>query len=65
MVLKPIEKSIINALYFANKPLTTQKVADGAKISWQTAKNNLENLHKKGYVDGGKLGKSIYWWIKY
>ena len=65
MVLKPIEKNIMNALYLANKALTTQKVAERADISWQTAKNNLEELYRKGHVDSGKYGKSIYWWIKY
>lgn len=58
------EKRVIDALYAAHKPLTTQKVADNAEMSWATAKKYLVQLREKGIVDAGRRGKSTYWWLE-
>lgn len=60
----PQERRIIHALYAANKPLTTNKVAEYAEMSRPTAKLYLTKLYKREIVDGGKYKKGIYWWIK-
>ena len=65
MALKPEEKRILNALYFANKPLTTKTISEKADMAWQTAKTHLERMYQRGLVDRGKKGSAIYWWIKF
>lgn len=57
------EERVLNALYAAEKPLTTQKVADTADMSWKTADKYLKQLREKNVVDAGKHGKSTYWWL--
>lgn len=58
------EERVLDALYAAEKPLTTQKVADTADMSWKTAKKYLMNLREKNFVDAGRHGKSTYWWLQ-
>lgn len=57
-------RRIIYVLYVANKPLTTNKVAEYAEISRPTARVYLRKLYKRGVVDGGRYKKGVYWWIK-
>lgn len=57
------EKRVIDALYAAEKPLTTQKVADNSEMAWATAKKYLLQLRDKNIVAAGKHGKSTYWWL--
>lgn len=64
VALNPEEKRIINTLYAAHKPLTTKNISDRSEMAWQTAKKYLEQLHSKGIVDGGRYGKSVYWWLR-
>lgn len=58
------EKRIINLLYVARRPLTTKQIAEKLEIAWKTARDNLSNLHKKGYVNMEDLNNRIYWWLK-
>lgn len=57
------EKRVIDALYNADRPLTTAEVAQEAEASWITAKKYLKILKKKKYVEMHKLGGSIYWML--
>ena len=57
------EKRILTILYAANKPLTTQEIANKTEMTRLTAKKYLIILQDKGKVEGGRLGKSIYWWL--
>lgn len=59
-----MEKRILNALYRARRALNTSEVADGAGVSWNTAKKYLKRLNSYGYVRRKTKGKSIYWWIR-
>ena len=59
----PAEKRILTILYAANKPLTTQEIANKTDMVRPTAKKYLIILQNKGKVEGGRLGKSIYWWL--
>jgi predicted transcriptional regulator len=54
-------KKIIRELYRAQRPLSTNKVADRAEMSWNTADKYLEELEEMNKVielqkgeDGGK-----------
>lgn len=58
------EKTIINVLYRAWRPLTTSQIAEKSGVVWITAKNYLNRLYNKGYLHTKKQGKSIYWWLK-
>lgn len=58
------EKRVIDTLYAAEKPLTTQKVADNSEMAWATAKKYLLQLREKNIVTAGRHGKSTYWWLK-
>lgn len=60
----PEEKRIINTLYIAHKPLTTNNISERSEMAWQTAKKYLVQLHKKRVVDYGRYGKSVYWWLR-
>lgn len=58
------EARVLNALYAAGKPLTTQKVADTADMSWKTAKKYLLGLRDQDVVGAGKYGRATYWWLE-
>lgn len=58
------QKRIINALYIANRALTTTKVADKAEMSWVTADKYLHELRDKGYVENRRIGKAVYWKLR-
>ena len=55
------EKRIINALYNANRILTTTQVAKKSEMSWITANKYLRILEKRGYAMSKRIGKAIYW----
>ena len=57
------EKRILTILYAANKPLTTQEIANKTDMARLTAKKYLIALQDKHKVEGGRYGKSIYWWL--
>jgi DNA-binding IclR family transcriptional regulator len=58
------EARILNALYAAGKPLTTQKVADSADMSWKTTKKYLAGLREQEFVEAGRHGRATYWWLQ-
>jgi predicted transcriptional regulator len=58
------EKRIINLLYVARRQLTTKQVSAKLGIAWQTAKDNLISLRKKGHVNMRDEGNRIYWWLR-
>lgn len=64
MKLSPEEKRIINVLYVAHKPLTTNNISERSEMAWQTAKKYLNRLYGKKMLRRGKYGKSIYWWLR-
>lgn len=44
-------------------PVSTMQVATLAGVSWKTARDNLENLFKLGFIMRRRVGnnKRIYW----
>lgn len=61
--LSPDEKRIVQVLYVANRPLSTNQVSIRAKVAWLTAKKNLGSMFKRGLVAYKRKGKAIYWWL--
>lgn len=64
MAFNPNEKRIINMLYVARRPLTTKQISEKAGVAWQTAKDCLLELQKKGYVNKSVQGNRTYWWLR-
>ena len=64
MVFNYNEKRIINLLYVARRPLTTKQVANKTHMAWQTAKDYLTELQKKGYMNKSIQGNRTYWWLR-
>lgn len=60
---KNTEKNIVSMLYAANKPLTTENLAEKCNISRLTAKKYLKILEKDKIVESIRSGKAIYWWL--
>lgn len=61
--LSSTEKRIVTILYSAQKPLTTKRVSELARLAWPTAIKYLNILLKQKIVETGKHGKSNYWWL--
>lgn len=63
MTFTNTEKAIINALYKANRPLTTGQVAEKSQITWVTASLRLKDLEKYGHVSSTYAGNAYYWYL--
>lgn len=57
------EEKILEVLYNCPVTLSTKEVAEQAGISWETARDRLEELFQEGYVESEDQGNSIQWWI--
>lgn len=60
----PYQRAILNALYVARRALNTNEIAERTGMAWETARDNLSELYKTGYVYGRRVGNRIYWWLK-
>ena len=61
------QKRILRALYKARRPLSTNKVAEKAEVSWNTADDDLKELVKQGRVSmarKGEKGTKKVWYLK-
>ena len=58
------QREILNFLYVAQRPVNTSRIARRTNMAWQTAKDNLEDLHKRGYVNSRERGNSTQWWLR-
>jgi predicted transcriptional regulator len=64
MALNNRERQIVRELYKAQRPLSTNQVADRAEMSWNTADSYLEDLEEKGKVlriEKGESGGKTVW----
>ena len=59
----PREDDILDVLYRARKPITTNEIAERTGMAWATAKKYLEILEEEGYVAAAERGNSLYWWL--
>ncbi len=59
-----ITKKIIAFLKKQEWPETTENIAKGADISWQTAQIHLFKLQAEGKVKYRKVGRQNQWWLE-
>jgi len=50
MALKPIQKEILNKMYYERRYMTTKEIASLTGYSWQTAEAHLKVLLRKKFV---------------
>jgi len=62
----PFEADILRYLRFIGRARNTSQIAEATKMSWETARDHLENLFGRGYVLKGERPNQILWkyrWI--
>ena len=63
--LNPYERTILDILKNARRPLSTREIAEYGGMSWLTAKNYLKKLYnKRKNLHTKKKGKIRLWYIK-
>lgn len=60
---KEIQDKILKYLSEKEWPATTEDVAEGADISWNTAQLHLVKLQMQGKVKFRKVGRQNQWWM--
>ncbi len=58
-----IPKKIIEFLEKCEWPSTTEDIADGVGVTWQTAQIHLFKLQAEGKIRYQKVGRQNQWWI--
>jgi len=61
---KGIPKRIVDFMSKLEWPATTEDVADGVKISWNTAQVHLLKLQAEGKVKFRRVGRQNQWWLE-
>ena len=59
--LKPHDRVILDALWRAQKPLTTKQVSERSGTTWITAKRHLESLARRKLLAKHVGTNRIYW----
>jgi len=60
---KKIQERIIEFMSTLEWPATTEDIAKGAKISWNTAQVHLLKLMAEGKVKFRRVGRQNQWWL--
>ena len=60
-IFKPFEERVVRVATIAKRPLTTRQVSKFSGISYNSAKNNLDILNRKGILKKRVLKNRIYW----
>jgi predicted ArsR family transcriptional regulator len=63
MRTEEIQNKILAYLKEQEWPSTTEDVASGVKISWNTAEVHLMKLQMQGKVKFRKVGRQNQWWL--
>lgn len=58
-----IQKKILEYLKKQEWPSTTESVAKGADVSWNTAEIHLARLQVQNKVKFRKVGRQNQWWL--
>ena len=58
-----IQKKILDYLKAQEWPCTTEDIARGANISWNTAEIHLVRLQMQDKVKFRKVGRQNQWWL--
>ena len=61
---KQITKKVLNYLKKQEWPETTENIAKGAGVTWQTAQIHLFKLQHEGKVKYRKVGRQNQWWLE-
>jgi Mn-dependent DtxR family transcriptional regulator len=56
-----IDKIILKFIEKSDWPVTTEMVAKGAEISWNTAQIHLYKLQAEGKIKGKRVGRQNQW----
>lgn len=59
---KEIDKEILKFLRGKEWPCTTEDIAKGAKVSWQTAQIHLFKMNAEGKIKYRRVGRQNQWW---
>jgi len=63
--LNPYERTILDILRNARRPLSTREIAEYGGMSWLTAKRYLERLYRqRKTLHTKKKGKTRLWYIE-
>ena len=60
---KDIDRKILNFLSKQDWPVTTEEVAKGVGVSWQTAQMHLLKLSLDKKLKSKKVGRQWQWWL--
>lgn len=60
---KEIPSEIIEFMSKLEWPATTEDIAKGVKISWNTAQVHLLKLQSEGKVKFRRVGRQNQWWL--
>lgn len=63
MARKDLKKEIIDFLSKQEWPATSEDIAKGVGISWNTAQVQLLKLQTEGKVKFRKVGRQNQWWL--
>jgi len=58
-----IREKILNFMKDLEWPSTTEDIAKGAKVSWNTAQVHLLKLQSEGKVKFRRVGRQNQWWL--
>jgi Mn-dependent DtxR family transcriptional regulator len=58
-----IQEKIVEYLEKQEWPSTTEDIAKGVKVSWNTAEIHLARLQVKNKVKFRKVGRQNQWWL--
>jgi len=56
-----IDKLILKFIEKSDWPVTTEMVADGVGVSWNTAQIHLYKLQSEGKIKGKRVGRQNQW----
>ena len=56
-----IDKLILKYIDNSDWPVTTEMVAKGARVSWNTAQIHLYKLQAEGKIKGKRVGRQNQW----
>ena len=59
-----IQKTIMEDLLKARRPLTIKQLSDRTKLSWITIKKHLRELEKSNIVKRKSRNSRIYWYLQ-
>ena len=56
-----IDKMILRYIEKSDWPVTTEMVANGVNVSWNTAQIHLYKLQSEGKIKGKRVGRQNQW----